>query len=77
MPGVCKRYEAYHWTMSGTCSACAESDRPDRAGAADFVLRQEPDEEEEDEGDGKEDENDDEEDGGYSERSPETVGALF
>ena len=64
--------------MSGIHSACAESDRPDRAGDADVVLRQEPDEEEEEgEGDGKEDEDDDQEDDGYSERSPETVGAFF
>jgi hypothetical protein len=50
---VARGDEAYHWTMSGLYSACPESDPSDRLAAADVLVRQEPDEkdEEEDEGD--------------------------
>ena len=57
--------------MSRIHSACPESARSDRLAAADVLLRQEPDQvedEEEDEGDGKEDDDDDgKNDDGYSE----------
>jgi hypothetical protein len=47
---------------------CSDADPPDRSVAANALLRQEPDEEEdEDEGDSEEDEDDGEEDDGYSE----------
>jgi hypothetical protein len=57
---------------------CPDSDSSDRS-AADVLLRQEPDEEEdgeEDEGEGKEDDDDeDKDDDGYSERAcPYSVG---
>jgi hypothetical protein len=57
--------------MSRIHPECPNSDLSDRSVAADVLLRQEPDEEEdeeEDEGDGKEDEdNDGKDDEGYSE----------
>jgi hypothetical protein len=57
--------------MSRIHPECPDSDLSDRSVAADVLLRQEPDEEEdeeEDEGDGKEDDDgDDKDDDGYSE----------
>jgi hypothetical protein len=58
--------------MSKTHPECTEADPSDRSGAADILLRQEPDEEEgeeEDEGHGKDQEDDDGDDNGegYSE----------
>jgi hypothetical protein len=67
----------YHGTMSKIHPEFLDADLPGRAEAADFFLRQEPDEEEEeeededdeDEADGEEDDDDDHEEGdeGYSE----------
>ncbi len=52
--------------MSRIHPECPDSGASDRSVATDVVLRQEPDEEE-DEGDGKEDNDADDEDDGYSE----------
>jgi hypothetical protein len=68
MPAFAKGYEAYHLGMSRIHPECSDADPLDRSVAANALLRQEPDEEEdEDEGDAKEDEDDGEEDDGYSE----------
>ena len=63
-----KRYEAYHWAMSRIHPECPDSDPPDRSVAANVLVREEPDEEEDDqEGYGEEKEGEEEGDEGYSE----------
>jgi hypothetical protein len=68
MPAFAKVYRGVPLGMSRIYPECLDSGPPDRSVAANALLRQEPDEEEdEDEGDSKEDEDDGEEDDGYSE----------
>jgi hypothetical protein len=67
--------------MSRIHPECPDSDPYDRWVAADVLVRQEPDEEEEeDEGDGTEDNDegdDDKNDDGYSERARQDDGYIF
>ena len=67
--GIVATDTAYHWGMSRIHPECPDSGLSNRSVGADVLLRQEPDEEEneeDDEGDGKENADDDEDDG-YSE----------
>ena len=67
----CQGVRGVRLDMSRIYPECPDSDPSDRSVAANVLLRQEPDgeeDEEEDEGDGKEDDdNDDKDDDGYSE----------
>ena len=62
--GKMKRYEVYHWGMSGIRPECFDSETSDRSVAANVLVREEPDEEEDEEEDDKKENDEDE---GYSE----------
>ena len=75
MPAFAKVYRGVPLGMSRIYPECLDSGPADRSVAANVLLRQAPDEEDEyqeeeedeDEGDGKEDDEDDDNDDGYSE----------